>query len=147
MRAVIQRVTAASVKIEEENFEKKILKGLVVLIGIKSDDTTKDADYLANKIPNLRLFPDQSGRFDKSVIDIDGEIMVISNFTVYGDAKKGRRPDFTVAASLQVARELYDYFVKKISLVFPKIQSGKFGAKMLVEIFNDGPVTLILDSE
>ncbi len=146
MKAVVQRVNYASVKYDD--IENRIGKGLVVFIGVGIDDTQRDVDYLVNKIAKLRIFEDENGKMNKSVLDINGEILVISEFTLYGDCRSSNRPDFTKAARSEVAKELYDSFLEKLMLVVPKeiVKTGKFGAYMVVDILNDGPVTIILES-
>jgi len=146
MRAVVQRVKKGSVEIEEKEIGK-IEKGLVILLGVGQNDTEKDAKYLAEKIVNLRIFEDKEGKMNLSVKDINGQILVISQFTLYGDCKKGRRPSFISAALPDKAVKLYDYFVKSIKNYGLKIETGEFQAMMLVKIYNDGPVTILLDSE
>jgi len=146
MRAVVQRVEKGSVEIEEKEVGK-IEEGLVVLLGIGQKDIEKDAEYLAEKIVNLRIFEDKRGKMNLSVKDINGQILVISQFTLYGDCKKGRRPSFISAALPEKAVKLYDYFAKYINNYGLKVETGKFQAMMLVKIFNNGPVTILLDSE
>ncbi|MGB6607262.1 MAG: D-aminoacyl-tRNA deacylase [Atribacterota bacterium] len=146
MRAVVQRVKKGSVEIEEKEIGK-IEKGLVILLGVGQNDIEKDAKYLAEKIVNLRIFEDKEGKMNLSVKDINGQILVISQFTLYGDCKKGRRPSFISAALPDKAVKLYDYFVKSIKNYGLKIETGEFQAMMLVKIYNDGPVTILLDSE
>ncbi len=146
MRAVVQRVRKGSVEIEEKEIGK-IEKGLVILLGVGQNDTEKDAEYLAEKIANLRIFEDKEGKMNLSVREINGQILVISQFTLYGDCKKGRRPSFISAALPDKAVKLYDYFVKCIKNYGLKIETGEFQAMMLVKIYNDGPVTILLDSE
>ena len=146
MRAVIQRVKKARVQTEGGDSEQ-IEHGLVVLLGIEKEDKENDSQYLAEKISNLRLFPNEEKEFEKTVVEINGEILVISQFTLYADCRKGRRPDFTQAARAEKAKFLYETFVEKLKKNGLKIKTGKFGAKMLVEIHNDGPVTIILDTD
>jgi D-tyrosyl-tRNA(Tyr) deacylase len=146
MRAVVQRVKKGSVEIEEKEIGE-IGKGMVILLGVGQNDVEKDAEYLAEKIVNLRIFEDKEGKMNLSVRDINGQILVISQFTLYGDCKKGRRPSFISAALPDKAVKLYDYFIKYIKNYDLKIETGEFQAMMLVKIFNDGPVTILLDSE
>jgi len=146
MRAVIQRVTQASVSIDNE-IVGQIGRGLVVLVGVKEGDTEADARWLANKVANLRIFPDAHSQFNLSALDVQGEALVVSQFTLYGDARKGRRPDFTEAARPEVAEPLVDTFGRFLREAGLRVATGKFQAMMLVKILNDGPVTIILDSE
>jgi len=146
MRAVVQRVKKGSVEIEKKEIGK-IEEGLVILLGVGRKDIEKDAEYLAEKIVNLRIFEDKEGKMNLSVKDINGQILVISQFTLYGDCKKGRRPSFISVALSDKAVKLYDYFVKYIKNYSLKVEAGQFQAVMLVKIFNDGPVTILLDSE
>lgn len=145
MRAVVQRVLHGSV--EYENTKHEISKGYVLLVGIEKDDNENDVKWLANKIINLRIFPNESGKFDKSIRDVNGEILVVSQFTLLGDATKGNRPDFTHAAKPEIASRLYEQLINQLKLSGLNIKSGKFGAYMIVKIHNDGPVTIILDSK
>jgi D-tyrosyl-tRNA(Tyr) deacylase len=145
MRAVIQRVRSASVTIGDDR--RNIERGLVVLLGVKSGDTEADAKYLAEKIVNLRIFEDEGGKFNLSVKQIDGSILAVSNFTLYGDCRKGRRPSFTDAAPPDVANVLYEKFVELLKAEGVPVQTGVFQAKMMVNVENDGPVTMLLDSE
>jgi len=145
MRAVIQRVKEAKVKIKNE-MVGQIGKGLLVLLGIKDGDTEKDTRFLAEKILNLRIFPDKQGKMNLSLLDAKGEILIVSQFTLYGDCKKGRRPSFLEAAPPETAKTLYEKFINEIKKSGLKTQTGKFGAFMEVELINDGPVTLILES-
>ncbi len=142
----MQRVKEGSAEIEEKEIGK-IEEGLVVLLGVGQKDVKKDAEYLAEKIVNLRIFEDKEGKMNLSVKDINGQILVISQFTLYGDCKKGRRPSFISAALPDKAVKLYDYFIKCIKNYSLKVETGKFQAMMLVKIFNNGPVTILLDSE
>ncbi|HXG20550.1 MAG TPA: D-aminoacyl-tRNA deacylase [Methylomirabilota bacterium] len=145
MRAVIQRVSEASVQVNGED-TGKIGHGLVVLLGVAADDTAANADYLIDKIVGLRIFPDEAGKFDRSVQDVHGSILVVSQFTLYGDCRKGRRPSFSGAAGPDKALPLYEYFVNKLKTKNIAVATGRFQAKMAVHLVNDGPVTLILES-
>jgi D-tyrosyl-tRNA(Tyr) deacylase len=148
MIAVVQRVSSAKVSAKDGSFEpRSIGRGLVVLLGVADSDKESDAVYLAKKIPALRIFPDEKGKFDKSLADAGGEVLVISQFTLLGNCKGGRRPDFTCAAAPDKAKPLYDKFVTLLKETGAVIKTGEFGALMLAEINNDGPVTLIVDSE
>ena len=146
MRAVIQRVKSSSVSVEGEVCGK-IERGLNVLIGFAEDDTLEDLKYICDKIINLRIFHDNDDKMNLSVKDIKGEILVISQFTLYGDCRKGRRPNFMKAKGGKEAISLYEKFLDIISEYSLKIQSGVFGADMKVDICNDGPVTILLDSK
>lgn len=147
MRAVIQRVTASEVRIDNETVAK-IAHGLNVLLGIKDDDTEADMDYIINKLVNLRMFEDEDGKMNRSILDVEGELLVVSQFTLYGDCRKGRRPGFTRSGPVDVAEKKYDIFVDKLKRQpIKKIETGVFQAEMEVVIVNDGPVTLLLDSE
>ena len=146
MRAVVQRVKEGSVEIENKEVGR-IAQGLVILLGVGQDDNEKDAEYLAGKIINLRIFEDKEGKMNLSAKDINGQILVIPQFTLYGDCKKGRRPSFISAALPERAEKLYEYFVRCIKNYGLKIENGEFQAMMLVKIYNDGPVTILLDSE
>ena len=145
MRAVVQRVTRASVTIEEE-IVGEIENGLVVLLGIARDDTKDDADYLAPKIISLRIFDDAEGRMNVSVKDIEGGLLVVSQFTLYGDVRRGLRPSWSDAAAPEVAEPLYDYFVESSRKLLARVETGSFRKTMQVELVNDGPVTILLDS-
>ena len=151
MKAIIQRVSEASVSIKNEMEELKeknrIGKGLVVLLGVGKEDGEEDAEYLAEKISNLRIFPDENDRMNLSVLDVGGEVLAISQFTLYGDCRKGRRPDFTSAAPPEMAKSLYEKFIEKVKAKGVKVKSGEFQARMLVNIRNDGPVTILLESK
>ncbi|MDD5014429.1 MAG: D-aminoacyl-tRNA deacylase [Atribacterota bacterium] len=146
MRTVVQRVKKGSVEIEKKEIGK-IEEGLVIFLGVGRNDVEKDAEYLAEKIVNLRIFEDKKGKMNLSVRDINGQILIISQFTLYGNCKKGRRPSFISAALADKGKKLYDYFVKYIKNYGLKVETGEFQAMMLVKIFNNGPVTIILDSE
>jgi len=145
MRVVIQRVSEASVHVNSE-CTGRIGLGLVVLLGVTTDDTQSDADYLSEKILGLRIFPDEAGKFAHSVQEINGSILVVSQFTLYGDCRKGRRPSFTAAAGVDKALPLYEYFVKALRQKQVPVATGRFQATMAVHLVNDGPVTLIIDS-
>jgi len=145
MRTIIQRVTRASVTVDDE-VVGKIDGGLVVLLGISSSDREADADYLAQKIVSLRIFDDEAGRMNISVKDADGGLLVVSQFTLYGDVRRGLRPSWSDAAPPEVAEPLYQYFVTKCRELIERVETGSFRKMMLVELVNDGPVTLILDS-
>jgi D-tyrosyl-tRNA(Tyr) deacylase len=145
MRAVIQRVVNAQVEIDE-NIVGKINTGFVILLGIKNTDTSKDAIWLANKIISLRVFEDENGKMNRGIEEINGEILLISQFTLYGDCRKGKRPSFIEAARPEIAIPLYEEFKTIISNYNIKIETGVFGADMKVSLINDGPVTLIIDS-
>jgi len=147
MRAVIQRVSSSEVRINQESIGK-IGYGMNVLLGIKSDDTEADMDYIINKLVNLRIFDDSDGKMNLSILDSAGELLLVSQFTLYGDCRKGRRPGFTRSGSVKEAQKKYDIFVKKIrEQPIKKVETGIFQAEMEVSIINDGPVTLLLDSE
>lgn len=146
MRAVVQRVSLGWVKVEgREN--GRIGLGLVVLLGVGNEDSSDDAIYLADKILNLRIFPDAEGKFNYSVQDIKGDILVVSQFTLYGDCRKGRRPSFTTAALPEHALPLYEEFLDRLSMSGLRITTGEFQTMMEVGIVNDGPVTILLDSK
>lgn len=142
----MQRVNSSSVIVENETIGK-IGKGLNVLLGISKDDTIEDIIYLRDKVLNLRIFEDEEGKLNKSLIDVKGELLVISQFTLYGDCRKGRRPSFIEALSGDKAEDLYNEFVKSCKEVLGNIQTGSFGADMKVLIENDGPVTMLVDSK
>lgn len=146
MKAVIQRVSEANVKVEGD-IVGKISDGLLLLIGIDEDDEKADADWLVQKILNLRIFGDQDGKLNQSVLDISGEILCISQFTLIADYKKGNRPSFIKAAKPDKAIPLFEYFKTEIAKSNLKIESGIFGADMKVSLLNDGPVTIVMDSK
>jgi D-tyrosyl-tRNA(Tyr) deacylase len=145
MRAVVQRVTRAQVTVNGE-VAGRIGRGLVVLLGVGNADTESDADYLADKIVGLRIFDDDNSKMNRAVSDIRGEILVVSQFTLYGDVRRGKRPSFDAAAPPQRARELYEYFVKRIHATGLACETGRFREAMQVDLVNDGPVTVLLDS-
>ena len=146
MKAVIQRVSHASVKVDEK-IVGEISDGLLLLIGIDEEDEKSDADWLVQKILNLRIFGDEDGKLNRSVLDISGEILCISQFTLIADYKKGNRPSFIKAAKPEKAVPLFEYFKTEISKYNLKIESGIFGADMKVSLLNDGPVTIVMDSK
>lgn len=145
MKAVIQRVKEASVEVEGK-VVGSIDTGLVILLGVSQEDKQDDADYLAERIPQLRIFSDGEGKMNLSLMDVKGRILAISQFTLYGNTRKGRRPSFIEAAPPDLANNLYEYFIRKIDEQGIVVEKGIFGAMMLVKIFNDGPVTILLDS-
>ena len=146
MRILLQRVERADVSVGGETVSA-IGPGLCVLLGVGKEDTEEDGAYLADKLLNLRIFPDESGKFDRSVTDIRGEILVVSQFTLHADTRKGRRPSFTDAAAPDQAERLYRDFVEKLRVTDgPTVRTGTFQAYMKVSLVNDGPVTLLLDS-
>ena len=145
MRAVVQRVDRASVTIDG-NVNGKIEKGFMVLIGIDEKDEQKDLDYICDKLMGLRIFEDEEGKMNRSIIDAGGSILLISHFTLYGDARKGKRPSFIRAARPEKAIPLYEAAIAKLSEKV-HVETGIFGAEMKVELVNDGPVTILLDSE
>jgi D-tyrosyl-tRNA(Tyr) deacylase len=146
MRAVIQRVTKAAVSVEG-SIVGKIDSGLLVLLGVTHTDTEQDAKYLAEKICNLRIFEDENKKLNLSVLDTGGKILSVSQFTLYGDCRKGRRPSFTEAAEPQMADKLYRQFNFYLEQLGVQVEKGVFQAYMQVELINDGPVTMLLDSE
>jgi len=146
MRLLIQRVRQASVSVTGEVIGK-INKGLVVLVGIRDGDDESHAKWLAEKCVNLRIFEDDAGKFNLSALEVGAEILAISQFTLYADCRKGRRPSFTKAAAPEISEPLYNRFVQFLQDSGLKVAEGSFGARMLVEICNDGPVTVIIDSD
>jgi len=146
LRAVVQRVKRSSVKVNGETIGE-ISKGINVLVGITKDDNDEDLKYIKEKIFNLRIFSDENDKMNLSVKDVKGELLIISQFTLYGDARKGRRPSFIEALGGEEAVKLYNDFIELCKTEGLKIQTGEFGADMEVEIINDGPVTLLLDSK
>jgi len=145
MRAVVQRVTHASVTIDGE-VVGEIGNGLVVLLGVARDDTKEDADYLAAKIIALRIFDDAEGKMNVSLKDINGGLLIVSQFTLYGDVRRGLRPSWSDAAAPEIAEPLYDYFVESSRKLLGRVETGSFRKMMQVELVNDGPVTILLDS-
>lgn len=147
MKAVLQRVSNANVKINGE-IHGEILKGLVILLGIDQNDEEAEADFLVQKIHNIRIFCDENDKMNLSLKDIDGEVLIISNFTLCGDCGQGRRPYFGNAAAPKKAEDLYNYFIKKFKETGTKrVESGIFGEDMKLSLLNDGPVTIILDTK
>ena len=145
MRAVVQRVTSSSVTVDGEQIAC-IGRGLALLLGVEKGDTIKDVNFLSEKIANLRIFEDDQGKMNLSVLDVGGQALVVSQFTLLGDCSKGRRPGFDKAAAPQLAESLYNEFVGALAACGVSVQTGRFGAKMLFDIANDGPVTFFLDS-
>lgn len=145
MRAVIQRVKSARVTVERR-VVSEIRRGLLIFLGVAQEDTPADVDYMANKIANLRIFEDDEGRMNLSILDVSGEALVVSQFTLYGDCRKGRRPSFIAAARPEKADPLYQAFMDEIARLGVPIKAGIFQAMMDVELINDGPVTMLLDS-
>ena len=145
MRLVIQRVREARVEVDG-SAAGSIAAGLLVLIAVAKNDTQTDADYLVDKLLGLRIFPDDAGKMNRSVVEMRGGLLVVSNFTLYGDCSKGRRPGFDQAAAPELARALYEYFVEKLRTREVPVETGIFQASMSVHLVNDGPVTLICDS-
>lgn len=147
MRAVLQRVDRASVKVDFE-ITGKINQGLLILLGIESEDRQEDIDWLVRKICNMRIFPDENSKMNSSLIDIKGEVLVVSQFTLHASTKKGNRPSFTKAAAPDFARTMYEQFISKLQKTIPTdVQTGKFGGDMSVELVNNGPVTITIDSK
>lgn len=145
MRAVIQRVDRASVSIKSQLYSA-IDQGVLLLLGVEKDDTEKDADYILDKTINLRIFEDEQGKMNLSLLDIAGEMMVVSQFTLLGDCVKGRRPSFVRAEEPGRANDLYEYFVRQAAPKVKKLATGKFQEMMQIELTNNGPVTILLDS-
>jgi D-tyrosyl-tRNA(Tyr) deacylase len=145
MRAVVQRVSRAQVTVEKE-ITGKIGSGLLALLGVAGGDTESAADYLVEKILGLRIFEDANSKMNLSLRDVGGALLVVSQFTLYGDARKGKRPSFDAAASPEQARALYEYFVERVRSAGVTCETGRFQAEMQVELVNEGPVTILLDS-
>ncbi len=146
MRACIQRVTRAQVSVDERVIGS-IGEGLVVLLGVARQDSQADVDYMVNKITQLRIFPDDDGKMNRSLLDAGGQMLVVSQFTLLGDARKGRRPSFIAAADPAEGNAWYEQFVQQVRALGVDVATGKFQAHMLVELVNDGPVTLLVDSD
>ncbi len=146
MRAVVQRVIKSSVVVNGKTVGQ-IGHGLLVFLGVGKGDTQKDVKYIADKVVNLRIFEDENGKFNLSLLDVEGEVLVVSQFTLYGDARKGRRPSFIEAALPEDAVKLYEEFIEYINEYGVKVETGVFQEHMVVHIENDGPVTILLDSK
>lgn len=147
MKAVIQRVSKANITINDD-INRKIDRGIVVLLGVMQGDTVAQADFLAKKIAELRIFCDENDKQNLSLQDIDGDILIVSNFTLSADCKKGRRPSYDKAESPKLAKSLYEYFIEQVKKQNIKnIQTGEFGADMQVALVNDGPITIVIDTE
>ena len=146
MRALLQRVSRASVRVGDEPVGA-IGPGIVALVGIARGDSEADARYLVEKTVNLRIFPDDEGRFDRSALDVGADLLLVSQFTLHADTRKGRRPSFAAAAGPEEAQRLFEYLVSLASETGLRVETGRFQQHMLVEIHNDGPVTLMLDSD
>ena len=146
MRAVIQRVSRASVKVDGE-LTGEISKGLLVLLGVAQEDGVADADYLAEKVSGLRIFEDEAGNMNLSVGEIGGAVLAVSQFTLFGDVRRGKRPSFDAAARPEQARALYEHFVERIRALGLRCETGRFQEMMEVELVNTGPVTILLDSK
>lgn len=146
MRVVVQRVKHASVTING-TVNGKINNGFLVLLGIQSTDSEQDVDYLVKKVTNLRIFSDENDKMNLSLKDVNGELLIVSQFTLYANCKEGNRPSFVEAAKPDVAIPLYEYFVYECKKIIPVVETGIFGADMKVDLLNDGPVTIIMDSK
>ena len=146
MKIVLQRVLEAEVKVDGET-TGKIGKGFLLLLGVSNDDNTEIADKMIEKISRLRIFEDSNGKTNLSISDVDGEVLIVSQFTLYADCKKGNRPSFTSAGNPTLANELYEYILKRSNDLFKNVQHGIFGADMKVSLVNDGPFTIVLDSK
>ncbi len=149
MRALVQRVSEGGVNIESQNYKTEIGKGMVILLGVKEGDNETDVNFVADKCANLRIFEDENGKMNLSVKQINGEALVISQFTLYGDTRKGNRPSFNLAAHPELAEDLYVKFIERMKqqLGAEKVKTGIFGEMMSVKIINDGPVTVLVESK
>jgi D-tyrosyl-tRNA(Tyr) deacylase len=145
MRCVLQRVDRADIRIEDR-YIAGIKKGILIFLGVEQGDRASDADYLSEKIINLRIFEDEQGKMALSLLDIKGEMLVVSQFTLFGDCRKGRRPSFTRAENLDLAKKQYEYFISRVRERITRVAHGQFQAMMFVELINNGPVTILLDS-
>ncbi len=145
MRVLLQRVTEAKVVVDGQSVGA-IGRGLLVFLGVTHTDSTRDADYLADRIVQLRIFPDEAGRMNRSLLESDGALLVVSQFTLYGSCRKGRRPSFDEAGRPELASQLYEYFVERLRLSGRPVETGVFQADMQVHLVNDGPVTFLFDS-
>jgi len=145
MRAVVQRVSQARVRVDGQ-VVGEIARGLLVLLGVSGQDTAADVTYIASKIRGLRIFPDEQGKMNRSVEDVSGAVLLVSQFTLYGDARGGRRPSFITAAPPEMAKSLYEEVARELRSAGLPVETGVFQADMQVELINDGPVTLLLDS-
>jgi len=145
MRAVVQRVLQAEVKVSEQSVGR-IDKGLLVYLSVGKSDSLKDAEFIADKLVNLRIFADEAGKMNRSILDVNGQILLVSNFTLHGDCRKGRRPGFDAAAEPAFAKQLYEKVIELVGLSGVTVEKGIFGAYMQVSSVNDGPVTFLLDS-
>ena len=146
MKVLIQRVKRASVTIDNEIYSS-LKKGILALVGIEKGDSREQVEKLAKKVAGLRIFPDENDKMNKSILDIKGEMLIVSQFTLCGDCKKGTRPSFDKSAPPEIANNLYEEFIKEINSYDIKTQTGKFGAMMDIELINDGPVTIIIDTK
>ncbi|RJP67241.1 MAG: D-tyrosyl-tRNA(Tyr) deacylase [Ignavibacteriales bacterium] len=149
MRALVQRVSEGGVYIEKENYTAEIGKGMVILLGIHTEDNEEDINFVADKCCNLRVFEDENEKMNLSIKDINGEVLIISQFTLYGDARRGNRPGFTDAARPEKADDFYKKFITRVkeNLGDEKVKAGIFGAMMMIKIMNDGPVTILVESK
>ena len=146
MKALIQKVEQAKVEVSKE-VVGKITTGILILLAVSKDDSKKQADWLLEKIVNLRIFPDEHGKMNKSIKDIGGQLLIVSQFTLLGDCKKGNRPSFDKAASSDKANQIYNYFIEKAKIYELDVSCGKFAAHMQVSLINDGPVTFVIDTD